>query len=180
MLGNNKTFFVPSDDLYLLAVLNSPLMWWHNWRYLPHMKDEALSPVGCLMESLPIARPSDSIRERTVQGAQRLIEIRQSERSVCRDILDWLRVEHEIEKPSMKLQSPLGLNSDSFVAEVKKLRGKKHPLSAAALRSLRNEYAPAIEPARHGSLPSARNSVSVRDTVNHSSAEERALRGASR
>ena len=36
----------PRDDLYLLAVLNSPLMWWHNWRYLPHMKDEALSPVA--------------------------------------------------------------------------------------------------------------------------------------
>ena len=26
------------------------------------MKDEALSPVGFLMESLPIARPTDSIR----------------------------------------------------------------------------------------------------------------------
>jgi len=148
MFGNNKTFFVPSDDLYLLAVLNSPLMWWHNWRYLPHMKDEALSPVGFLMESLPIARPSDSVRERTVTAAQRLIEIRQSEQSVCRDILDWLRVEHAIEKPSTKLQSPLGLDSDGFVAEVKKPRGKKHPLSASALRSLRDEYARTIEPAR--------------------------------
>jgi len=39
MFGNNKTAFVPNDDLYLLGVLNSPLMWWHNWRYLPHMKD---------------------------------------------------------------------------------------------------------------------------------------------
>ena len=51
-----------NGDLYLLAVLNSPLMWWHNWRYLPHMKDEALSPVAFLMESLPIARPPDAIR----------------------------------------------------------------------------------------------------------------------
>ncbi len=32
---NNKVFLLPVDDLYLLAVLNSPLMWWHNWRYLP-------------------------------------------------------------------------------------------------------------------------------------------------
>jgi hypothetical protein len=39
---NNKVFLLPVDDLYLFAVLNSPLMWWHNWRYLPHMKDEAL------------------------------------------------------------------------------------------------------------------------------------------
>ena len=97
---------------------------------------------------MPIARPSDSVRERTVQAAQRLIDIRQTEQTVCRDILDWLRVEHEIEKPSTKLQSPLGLDSDGFVAEVKKLRGKKNPLSAAALRSLRDEYARTIEPAR--------------------------------
>src|SRR5208283_5312325 len=63
--GNNKTFFIASADPYLLAVLNSPLGWWYNWRYLPHMKDEALSPVGFLMESLPIARPSDAIRCKT-------------------------------------------------------------------------------------------------------------------
>lgn len=34
------------------------------------------------------------------------------------------------------------------MAEVKKLRGKKNSLSAAALRSLRDEYACTIEPAR--------------------------------
>ena len=39
--GNNKTFFITANDLYLLSVLNSPLLWWHNWRFLPHMKDEA-------------------------------------------------------------------------------------------------------------------------------------------
>ena len=33
--SNNKTFFVPSSDHWLLAALNSPIMWWHNWRYLP-------------------------------------------------------------------------------------------------------------------------------------------------
>ncbi len=40
------------------------------------------------------------------------------------------------------------MDSDAFVAEIKKLRGKKQPLSAAALRSLRDEYARTIEPAR--------------------------------
>jgi hypothetical protein len=166
MFGNNKTFFVPSGDLYLLALLNSPLMWWHNWRYLPHMKDEALSPVGFLMESLPIARPGDSVRERTVQGAQRLLEIRQSEQSVCRDILDWLRVEHEIEKASTKLQSPLGLDSDGFVAEVKKVRGRGKPLSAAALRNLREEYVRTIEPARQLVAESLMLERQISDLVN--------------
>jgi hypothetical protein len=50
MLGNDKTCFIPIDDLYLLAVLNSPLLWWHNWRTLTHLKDEALSPMGYMME----------------------------------------------------------------------------------------------------------------------------------
>jgi SAM-dependent methyltransferase len=45
MFGNDKTFFLPSDSLYLLAVLNSPLMWWYNWRTLTQLKDEALSPM---------------------------------------------------------------------------------------------------------------------------------------
>ena len=56
--GNNKTFFLSTDDLFLLAVLNSPLMWWHNWRYLPHMKDEALTPVAFRMDSLPTPEPT--------------------------------------------------------------------------------------------------------------------------
>ena len=34
---NNKGFILPKGDLYILGVLNSPLIWWHNWRFLPHM-----------------------------------------------------------------------------------------------------------------------------------------------
>src|SRR5262249_48908538 len=64
-LANNKVFFLPTNDLYLLGVLNSPLMWWYNWRYLPHMKDEALSPVSFRMEELPIAKPTDLQRSET-------------------------------------------------------------------------------------------------------------------
>jgi hypothetical protein len=147
-LGNNKTFFVANGDLYLLAVLNSPLMWWHNWLHLPHMKDEALSPVAFLMESLPIARPPDAIRCQVENAIRRLIEITSREQITCRDLLDWLRMEHGIEKPSMKLQSPTTLDSDAFVAEVKKLRGKKNPLSAPAIRNLREEYSRTVEPSR--------------------------------
>ena len=56
LLTNNKCCFITSDDPWLLAVLNSPLMWWYNWRHLGHAKDEALTPQGFQMEMLPIAR----------------------------------------------------------------------------------------------------------------------------
>jgi hypothetical protein len=146
--GNNKTFFVATGDLYLLCVLNSPLLWWHNWRYLPHMKDEALTPVAFLMETLPIARPTDDMRGKVEKSASRLIECSRATQETQRQILDWLLVEHEIDKPSMKLQAPLDLDSDAFVGEVKKLRGKKKPLTAAALKSLRVEYTQTLDPVR--------------------------------
>lgn len=43
---------------------------------------------------------------------------------------------------------PFDLDSDAFVGEVKKARGRKNPLSAAGLRSLRDEHERTIEPAR--------------------------------
>lgn len=145
--GNNKTFFITCDDLYLLAVLNSPIMWWHNWRYLPHMKDEALSPLGFLMEALPIAEPTTEIRAAAETVVRRLIDITATQQQTQRTVLDWLRMEYAIEKPSQKLQSLTDLDSDAFVAEVKKLRGKKQPLTAASLAALRAEYTQSIEPA---------------------------------
>ena len=148
MYGNNKTAFIVSDDLYLLAVLNSPLMWWHNWRFLPHMKDEALAPNPTVLESIPIAKPPNETRARVAAGARRLIDLADAQHAMRRTILDWLRVEHAVEKASLKLQSPAELDSDAFVAEVKRIRGKKNPLSVAALKSLRDEYARTIEPAR--------------------------------
>ena len=78
----------------------------------------------------------------------RLIEITESHRSTIQDLLDWLRVEHTIAEPSQKLQSALELDSESFVTEVRKPRGKKNPLSLAALRSLREEHTRSILPAQ--------------------------------
>jgi len=40
------------------------------------------------------------------------------------------------------------LDSDAFVAEVRKVRGRKRPLSSAALASLRDEHARSITPMR--------------------------------
>ena len=166
MYGNNKTAFILSGDLFLLAVLNSALMWWYNWRFLPHMKDEALAPNPTLLESVPIALPSEQIREQVAARAQRLIETTEAHHAVRRTLLDWLRVEHSIEKPSLKLQSPAELDSDAFVVEVKRIRGKKNPLSAAALKSLRDEHTRTIEPARAQATEALQLERQLSDLVN--------------
>ena len=81
-------------------------------------------------------------------------------------ILDWLRVEYEIEKPTLKLQSPIDLDSDGFVAEVKKVRGKKKPLTAAGLKALRDEYARSLEPARKLAAEAVKLEHEISDLVN--------------
>ena len=67
-------------------------------------------------------------------------ELTCTQQATRRDLLDWLRVEYEVAKPTMKLQSPFELDSEALVAEVRKVRGKKKPLSAPALKGLREEY----------------------------------------
>ena len=166
MYGNDKTSFITSEDMYLLGVLNSPLLWWYNWRYLPHMKDEALAPRGYRVENIPIVRPTDLIRNQIEVAAERLVEITQAQKEIRRGSLDWLRVEHAVGKPSKKLQTLMKLDSDAFVAEVKRLRGKKNPLSVAALRSLRDEYTRTIEPARIQAVEALNLERQISDLVN--------------
>jgi hypothetical protein len=143
---NNKGFIIPTTDLYVLAVLNSPLMWWHNWRYLSHMKDEALNPAGYLIEKLPIAPPTDEIRAEVELIVSRLIEITKVNREVYRDVLDWLQIEYKIAKLGQKTRKFASLNFEEFVAEVRKRMPKtksSDPLSPAAFKALRqahNEY----------------------------------------
>jgi hypothetical protein len=63
-------------------------------------------------------------------------------------LLDWLRMEYAIEKPSNKLLAATELDSDTWVGEVKRIRGKKQPLTAAGVQGLRAEYTRTIDPAR--------------------------------
>ena len=147
-LGNDKTYFLPTADTFLLAVLKSPLMWWHNWRTFTHLKDEALSPMAYMVETLPIAEPNPAIREPAETAVRRLIEITSRQQQTQRTLFDWLRMEYAIEKPSNKLLAATDFDSDTWVAEVKRIRGKKLPLTAAGVKGLRDEHTRTIAPAR--------------------------------
>ena len=63
-------------------------------------------------------------------------------------LLDRLRVEYGIAKPSNALLAPAELDSNTWFSEVKRIRGKKQPLTAAGLHALRDEYTRTLELAR--------------------------------
>jgi len=98
------------------------------------------------MEELPIAEPSACIREAAGTAVRRLIELTSHQQQTQRTMLAWLRVEYRIEKPSNKLLARTELDSTTWVSEVKRIRGKKHPLSSAGLHALRDEYTRTIDP----------------------------------
>jgi type I restriction-modification system DNA methylase subunit len=166
LLGNNKTTFLPTDDLYLLAVLNSPLMWWHNFRRLPHMKDEALAPVVYMVDTIPVAQPTDKGRTAVQKVVARLLEVVTQQQRGHRAVLDWLCVEFGVEKPSQKLQDVANLDEDTLAAEVQKAHGKKQPLSAAQLKALRDAHARSVRPLQALAAEALQLERRVADLVN--------------
>lgn len=174
-LLNNKCFLIPSGDLYLLAVLNSPLMWWYNWRTLPHMKDEALSPVGYRIDVLPIAEPNPSVRQAAETAVTALLEIVRRRRERTQRLVDWLEIEFGVHKPGQKLADPQEIEFEAFVAEVKKRRDVRAAVTSAEVRRLRQEFEEAVPALRSDSQEILRLEAEIADLVNESyglSAEE--------
>jgi hypothetical protein len=59
---NNKVLVIPSDEPFLVAVLNSRLVWWIVNRTFQHMKDEGLSVDVQYLRKLPIPVVSAKLR----------------------------------------------------------------------------------------------------------------------
>ncbi|QCI67216.1 Eco57I restriction-modification methylase domain-containing protein [Phreatobacter stygius] len=148
LFGNNKTFLIAKRDQYLLAALNSPLMWWHNWRYLPHMKDEALTPVGVKMESLPIAQVNYDCAATAEDYVAQILTLMPKKREPATALMDWLRVEFGLDRPGRQLAEAHRLDADAFVAVVRAALPKRQKLSAADVARLRGEWIDTVAPAR--------------------------------
>ncbi|MGH6918066.1 MAG: Eco57I restriction-modification methylase domain-containing protein, partial [Geminicoccaceae bacterium] len=143
---NNKVFFIPNADASLITALNSPLIWWHNWRHLAHLKDEALSPQAYRIERLSIAAPSDAARQECIELVDQLVNVRKQASETCTLLRDWYAAELGISKPSQALLEPFWLSSDDFVEQIRKARGVRKPLSAAGVQAVREDYANTVQP----------------------------------
>jgi hypothetical protein len=69
---------VPSEDLYLLAVLNSRVTWWIINRTFQHMKDDGISVDVQFLLALPIPCADAPLRTDIESLANRLIHLSQS------------------------------------------------------------------------------------------------------
>jgi 16S rRNA G966 N2-methylase RsmD len=138
---NDLCFVLPSVDHWILAVLNSPLMWSYLWRTVVHGKDEVLRLKNIYMERAPIAPPSKEACEQAEPAVQRLIEITKAENDSRAAVLDSLRMQFAVTGPGNKLEDFPSLDSDTFVQEVLKRRPRSAgKLKAADMKALREMY----------------------------------------
>ena len=59
--ANPMVYSITTDNLYVLAVLNSRIMWWYLYRIWPHKKDEALNVQKPKLLHIPIPTASNSL-----------------------------------------------------------------------------------------------------------------------
>ena len=124
---NNKVFLIPSADLCLLALLNSPLMWWQLSRVLPHMKDEALCPASFVMESVHIPQASKRIAEEIEPRAQALLELSECTRAWEAEALEVACDLLTDSQGDRRILSWLPLSTDVFTTRILKLSDLKNP-----------------------------------------------------
>ena len=74
-------------------------MWWYNWRYLPHMLNETLTPVGAMMKTLLIPLPRAGAPEMTDASVRRLIDLTRTNGDAVRAVHDSLRLQFDVETP---------------------------------------------------------------------------------
>ena len=84
------------------------------------MKDEALTPMGFKMESLPVPRGDDQACFEAQETVERLVDATRSIATTATTILDWLHHEFGLEKPGQTLAQPHLLDADGLVAALRK------------------------------------------------------------
>jgi hypothetical protein len=154
-------------NLALLAVLNSPLMWWFGWRHFIHMKDEALSNDQVKIAELPIA--PGLLEDHAIKGATtRLLAAVDLVADLNTRVTDWLHQEFGTKPGANSLQRLTALNLDEFVAAVRAALPMGKKLTAADVAEIKREYGDTLEPAKSHRAEITQIERNLSDLVNAS------------
>jgi hypothetical protein len=163
---NNTVYALPTADKWLLAVLNAPIGWWFAWRAAQHAKDEALRYFNTFVETYPVPTTRSSDDQIVRDAASRLASIQQGIEQSCTALSDWYRSVLEISRSPRMLLEPFALSSDEFVEQIRKARGVRKPLSAAAVQAVREEYVRTVQPMQVALREAERLESRLSDLVN--------------
>jgi len=122
---NNTVYVLPSGSSELLAVLNSPLIWWYMERTAQHGKDEVLRLFTEYVENLPIPQLADKLKGRLSDGVQQAIDVADEVQTFIAEVIETASARFALPEPDARVTSWLPLLTDAFLARLLKLAGVK-------------------------------------------------------
>lgn len=145
---NNTAYFLPTTELWLPSVLNSPLTWWYSWRKAQHGKDEALRFMDAYIRPFPLAAPLTTDSSQLDGITTELLSARSIIRENDSSLADWLGQFWDFRSLPTALRQASLLDSDGFIAAVRAALPRRQSLTPTQLRQLRDAFAETAEPAR--------------------------------
>ncbi|NOX64601.1 MAG: class I SAM-dependent DNA methyltransferase, partial [Chlorobi bacterium] len=73
ILTNQKCFIIPSDDLYLLAILNSKLTTKWFFSTLPLLRGRFFEPSAIFMQNFPVCQATDSQKTPIIEHVKKIL-----------------------------------------------------------------------------------------------------------
>ncbi|MBL8866454.1 MAG: hypothetical protein JNK93_12920 [Planctomycetia bacterium] len=110
--------------------------------------------------------PTDKARAEAEKLVAKLIDLKAGRTGGIRAVLDWLRAEFGIDKPTQKLAALVDLSPETLIEEVRKIRGRRSTLSVAQVKRLRDEHGSSVVPLQVNLRESDRLERRVSDLVN--------------
>jgi hypothetical protein len=163
---NDSAVILPTQDMSIIAALNSPALWYLRFRTFPHKKDEALAMDIPFISELPIPTFDAKTRVDLDLTVGKLRKEAEERRASTTTIHDWLRLELGIEQFGRDLATPARLDADDFVRAVKAALPRRRGLSAAEIARLKHEHADTLEPARLAAAEAVTLERRLSDIVN--------------
>jgi hypothetical protein len=138
MYCNNTCYFTAATDLYLLAILNSAIVWWYLARSATHAKDEAFRLHGISMEEVPVP-PTSPHRNRVEALARNLIDLTAEQQRTVSAFFAWLPAKLGTTRVTQKLETYWQLDAATLEVEVRRAGATQR--TPTVLRLLAEEHA---------------------------------------
>jgi len=147
LLTNDTCFFLRKADPFVLAVLNSSVMWWYLSRVVIYGKDEAFRTKSIYMEKLPVPNPRRAGRGEIERRSAQLVELTAATQQQRREYRDDLGRALGAFKVSEKLASFWQLNSRTAETELRRCAEAKPTVASLARAiALHDKHVTAIGP----------------------------------
>ena len=121
---NDKAFIIPADDTYLLALLNSKLIWFYLKSVCSVLGDEEkggrLELRGIYLRDVPIAKSTPSQRNELTQLAEQMLALSEQLQTMTTQMADMLQTNFNVPKLTDKLLHWPNLDWPGLLTELAK------------------------------------------------------------